>query len=494
MKIIKKIFNSVVLLLICNIAFGNTDTRDSIIIEGVFIDSTLAEDGLFEVTVMQPNAKMAWPSYSDVYRVNASKGKFRLTIPAESNLFYASLAKGKGNTRDKLLYYSGLEAVFLFQPGDHITLKINKDNTLRFEGKGTEKMLCQQKIYQAGAIAEAFQSRIIELNNAKDFQELYDCILPFYINSWQAKLDILNSYKSLDTIVRKRILADCYGLTFHQFYKDFALLINRDKRPFALDFWKNKLALLPNYPSNSESPLSYYLPQMLYSRSLAAVRFTNNHAKDIPYNELYKLIKDNYSGALRDQISLVSLFEYSNRVKILDDAQKVLNEMEFNQSQKMLQEWIGKSKTGNPAFNFALKDVKGNLVRLGDFKGKVLILDFWYYGCFGCRFMPEALKPVVAAFKGNKSVVFLSVNVDQVQSRWENGLKSGDYTLKEQIDISTAPMGFYHPFLKHYNYKAFPQVLVIDKDGNNVASNPPDPRGVKGVEKLIAMIKEALGN
>lgn len=482
---------SFLIALLGSIIVCHASIRDSVIIQGTFTDSTIANKALFEVAVMQNNAKMAWPSYSEVYQVKAVDGRFRLAIPSESDLFYVSLAKGVGDTRDKLLYYVGQEAVFLFQPGDNITLKINKDNSLRFSGRGSEKMRCQQKIYESGAIAPAFQSRLIELHNIHDFQGIYRSIIPFLKNSLQAKLDLTQSYPSLDSTVRDRIIADCYGLTFHQFYKDFTFLSNPEQKIHAQIFCNNELSSLPKYPLNSQSSSSYYLPQTLYNLVLAELRLRNNHRKDIPYNDLYELIKSKYSEELRDQISLISLFEYTNRTGIVDNAQKVLNEMGFNRSQKMLAEWIGKTKTGNPAYDFQLKNEKGQVLKLKDFKGKVLILDFWFYGCFGCRFMPAGLRPVVDAFKGNKNVVFLSVNVDDLQRRWQAGLKSGDYTLKEQVEISTAPEGFQHPLLKHYNYKAFPQLLVIGKDGKNISSNPPDPRGNSG-EKLIAMIKEAL--
>ena len=42
-------------------------------------------------------------------------------------------------------------------------------------------------------------------------------------------------------------------------------------------------------------------------------------------------------------------------------------------------------KARKPAADFALQDVTGKTIKLADFKGKVVLLDFWATWCTGCK-------------------------------------------------------------------------------------------------------------
>lgn len=56
---------------------------------------------------------------------------------------------------------------------------------------------------------------------------------------------------------------------------------------------------------------------------------------------------------------------------------------------------FGQEATGQqiPAPGFELKDIKGQTFRLGDYKGKVILLNFWATWCAPCRAeMPDLVK------------------------------------------------------------------------------------------------------
>src|SRR5207248_2928831 len=69
------------------------------------------------------------------------------------------------------------------------------------------------------------------------------------------------------------------------------------------------------------------------------------------------------------------------------------------------------SLLGKPAADWSTTDLDGKRHALADYRGKVVILDFWYRTCFWCvRAMPQ-VKEVAAQFKG-RPVVVLGMNTD----------------------------------------------------------------------------------
>lgn len=57
-------------------------------------------------------------------------------------------------------------------------------------------------------------------------------------------------------------------------------------------------------------------------------------------------------------------------------------------------------------------DPDGNTIRLGDFRGKVVFLNFWATWCIPCRLEMPAMERLYQAFKGQGFVV-LAVNVQE---------------------------------------------------------------------------------
>jgi putative thioredoxin len=62
-------------------------------------------------------------------------------------------------------------------------------------------------------------------------------------------------------------------------------------------------------------------------------------------------------------------------------------------------------------FNFTLKDLEGRSVKLSDYKGKVVLLDFWATWCGPCRKLSPTLERIVAELDGR--MVLAKVDIDQ---------------------------------------------------------------------------------
>ena len=108
--------------------------------------------------------------------------------------------------------------------------------------------------------------------------------------------------------------------------------------------------------------------------------------------------------------------------------------------------------------DFELKDLDGNLVRLSDHKGKVVIIDFWATWCGPCRRgIPEFIE--LQEEYGEDQLVILGVSVDQ-----------GDLSV---VPAFAENYGINYPVLyanmdiqrKYGPIRSIPTAFIVDPEG-----------------------------
>ena len=76
-------------------------------------------------------------------------------------------------------------------------------------------------------------------------------------------------------------------------------------------------------------------------------------------------------------------------------------------------------KAANPntgvtdAFEFRLSGLRGKTIRLADFRGKILVIDFWATWCVPCRAQHPLLEQLKARYRPDAGVAFVSINSDE---------------------------------------------------------------------------------
>ena len=110
---------------------------------------------------------------------------------------------------------------------------------------------------------------------------------------------------------------------------------------------------------------------------------------------------------------------------------------------------------GYDAAEWETKDLEGKPHSLKDYRGKVVILDFWYRGCGWCiRAMPQ-VKELAEDFR-DEPVAVLGMNTDRKE---------------EDARFVVEEMGLNYPNLKaeglpeKYRVRGFPTLIIIDQEG-----------------------------
>ena len=78
---------------------------------------------------------------------------------------------------------------------------------------------------------------------------------------------------------------------------------------------------------------------------------------------------------------------------------------------------------GNPAPEFALESFSGEKVRLSDFRGKTLVVNFWASWCHPCREEAPVLERTYMSLSG-KQVEFIGINIMDDRKSAEEYVKS----------------------------------------------------------------------
>jgi thiol-disulfide isomerase/thioredoxin len=148
---------------------------------------------------------------------------------------------------------------------------------------------------------------------------------------------------------------------------------------------------------------------------------------------------------------------------------------------KMIAAAVAALLLANPAANlkFSFKDIDGKKVSLSQFKGKVIILDFWATWCVPCK---EEIPGFIELQKkyGDRGLQIVGVSVDDTMSQAKT------YAAGMKMNYPVLLAEGKEDILKAYDpIKGIPVSIIIDRDGRIATRH-------EGIAKMDVFEKEIL--
>jgi len=380
---------------------------------------------------------------------------------------------------------------YIASPGDDVQITIKPDYRLpfmirgktadtsllnikkiEFSGKGSEMYKCRYEI-----ICRNIENKRVEL---KPLQSYFDKLGRADSLFGIVQRIVQNSKSKLSSKEHRMIRADLIG---DEYEKRYGLFLAYLKSTYGAGNYSDKRrsiikdTIIDALWHFCKLPfLDLTIDNKVFSRSYCSAILNKVRVENMLHPNSLGLdskIVEKYYGIFRDKLLSIWLISRMNEDDFSNEVRKYLKVIRTEQYLKILRPMADNLAVGLKAYDFELKDINGNYIRLSNFRGKVVFLDFWYTGCFGCAaYYQNVVSKIENEFDKDSKVCFISINIDCSKEVWKQSVNTGGYSspTNKVINLNTNGECADHEVIKKYNVKSYARPVLIDAEGNIFSS------------------------